>query len=369
MTKIDVWPLRLPLQRPFILSNETLSDAPVIIVRIGSGRWEGWGESGVSKRVLGEDLQGAFYSARQVGAAMLDSTIPPGAWEEQRHQIPSRAAATAFDMAVNDLWAHRFSTRFLPELPSHPRPVRSSITITAQSPTEVRQEAHMFWREGWQVFKLKIGAAPAKDIGRLAALRDATPLATIRVDANGGLDWDKFESLAPALDQHSVELIEQPFPEAEIDLYRQARSTGVPVFMDEGIGSREDVDAAARASVCDGVNLKLEKARGLLPLCEAIEAAEERGLQVMMGCFITSRLSHSALQRVVEAYPVVERVDLDGPLLLATDPIVGGSTINQGMLQQTPAVTIGHGASSNPEHLARWSVVVTRQSPPTVPLA
>ena len=356
---VDIWPLELPLEQPFVISQETLQTAPSLMVRLQSGVHEGFGESGVSRRVLGEDLEQAFRSAQQVRAALLGATLPPGAWEEQRALIPSAAAATAFDMAAQDLWSRRFRTHFLPELQRQPRTVRSSFTITVMAPAKVRGEGLLRWEQGWQVFKLKIGNDPRADIARLAALRGALPLATIRVDANGGLDAKSFGQLRPALEEFGVELLEQPFPTTAVDLYAQAHEGPIPVFLDEGVATARDVEAAARHKSCAGVNLKLEKARGLFPLIEAIEVATRNNLQIMLGCFITTRVSLSALASVVEAFPAIDRVDLDGPYLLGTDPIAGGTTIAHGVLGPSLAGP-GHGAVPMPSRLLRWD----RKAPP-----
>src|SRR5208283_2463053 len=118
------------------------------------------------------------------------------------------------------------------------------------------------------VLKLKVGAAG--DRKNLAALREAAPLKTIRVDANEA--WPvKEEALRQiewlARDPH-MEFIEQPMPAATPpeDLAWLKQRSPLPIFGDESYHRAGD---AARCAECfHGVNVKLIKTGGIIQAAE-----------------------------------------------------------------------------------------------------
>ena len=71
---------------------------------------------------------------------------------------------------------------------------------------------------------------------------------------------------------------------------------------------------------CDGrfhgVNIKLVKCGGLTPARRMIARARELGLKVMVGCMTESTVGISAIAQLL---PLLDYVDMDGALLLASD--------------------------------------------------
>jgi L-alanine-DL-glutamate epimerase-like enolase superfamily enzyme len=64
------------------------------------------------------------------------------------------------------------------------------------------------------------------------------------------------------------------------------------------------------------VNVKLDKTGGLTEALALVEAAEARGLSLMIGCMVGTSL---AMAPALVLAPRARFVDLDGPLLLAKD--------------------------------------------------
>jgi L-alanine-DL-glutamate epimerase-like enolase superfamily enzyme len=92
----------------------------------------------------------------------------------------------------------------------------------------------------------------------------------------------------------------------------------IPIFADEACLHLRDV--ARVADAFDGVNVKLDKAGGILEALRMIELARSLGLQVMLGCMISSSVSITAAAHLS---PLVDYADLDGNLLIANDPWAG----------------------------------------------
>ena len=72
--------------------------------------------------------------------------------------------------------------------------------------------------------------------------------------------------------------------------------------------------------VVDGVVVKLAKCGGVGPALRMIRHAHELGLKVMLGCMVESSLGVAAAAAIASE---ADWLDLDGNLLLASDPFEG----------------------------------------------
>jgi len=121
-------------------------------------------------------------------------------------------------------------------------------------------------------------------------VRDAAPLALIRVDANEAWTVESTRELAPELVSLGVELVEQPLPAADRDGYAELHADGlpIPIVVDESCHTLADVAPAGQ--LADGINIKLTKSGGIREALRMIHAARALGLKVMIGCMNESSL-------------------------------------------------------------------------------
>jgi L-alanine-DL-glutamate epimerase-like enolase superfamily enzyme len=77
---------------------------------------------------------------------------------------------------------------------------------------------------------------------------------------------------------------------------------------------------AALQGKYDAVNVKLDKTGGLTEALKMVDEAQRRGVEVMVGCMVSTSLSMAPALLVAQQARVV---DLDGPLLLAKDRAFG----------------------------------------------
>ena len=156
------------------------------------------------------------------------------------------------------------------------------------------------------------------DMELLRALRDSTKQ-TIRVDANEGWSYESALERLPELAKLGVEFVEQPLPADRLDEIRELRKRSpLPFIADESIHDAADIPKLAGAF--DGINLKLAKCGGIAPALEAIAVARAHGLKILLGCMIESSLGIAAALAVA---PLVDWLDLDGHLLIESDPFEG----------------------------------------------
>ncbi|HKZ90726.1 MAG TPA: dipeptide epimerase [Candidatus Limnocylindrales bacterium] len=164
--------------------------------------------------------------------------------------------------------------------------------------------------------KIKVGG-PA-DIETLEAVR-AVFSGPLRVDANTGWQPDQAVAIIPELERLGVELVEQPFPARRLSQLRWLRErSSLPILADESAVFEDDLELLEGA--VDGVVVKLAKCGGIGPALRMIRRAHELGLLVMLGCMVESSLGVAAAAAVASE---VDWLDLDGNLLLASDPFGG----------------------------------------------
>lgn len=245
--------------------------------------------------------------------------------DELARRVPGQyAARAAVDIALHD-WAGQklgVSLCRLFGLDRADTPL-TTFSIGIDSPAITREKVRE--AEAYPVLKIKVGLDT--DEATIEAVRSVTKK-PLRVDANEG--WkDKETALRKIrwLETQGVELIEQPLPAAMLEEQRWLRGrVAMPIFADESCLRATDVPKIADAY--DGINVKVDKAGGLLAARRMIETARAHGLRVMLGCMVSSSV---AITAAAHLSPLVDYADLDGNLLVANDPFVG-VTVEKGKL-------------------------------------
>jgi L-alanine-DL-glutamate epimerase-like enolase superfamily enzyme len=92
----------------------------------------------------------------------------------------------------------------------------------------------------------------------------------------------------------------------------------MPIFADEACQRASDIPKLKQ--YFDGVNIKLDKAGGILEAYRMIQIARSLGMKVMLGCMISSSVTCTAAAQIS---PLVDYADLDGNLLISNDPYHG----------------------------------------------
>lgn len=315
--KIDWTRHDLATARPFGIARWTHQSYPRVWVSLRRDGASGWGEA-TPNAYYGETVDTVLAVLPELAEAVPDD--PWGWWEaaeamEARFPHHHRSAQAAIEAALLDLAGHTAG------LPAHRLlglPASggiTSVTVGLGSHEQVREQAAEHVRAGRMSLKVKLGGDD--DEGVLQAIREAAPEATLRIDANAA--WTVRQALAalPMLEAYQVELIEQPVAgDDPRGLAEVTRASRIPVAADESFVSLRDL----RHLHADVVNVKLAKVGGPRRAMAALEAARNFGFGTMLGCMIESSLATAAALQVAA---LADRLDLDGPLLLAEDPWSG----------------------------------------------
>jgi L-alanine-DL-glutamate epimerase-like enolase superfamily enzyme len=299
--KAEVW----PIAGRFTISRGSRTEITTVIVAIGDGQFSGLAEC-VPYGRYGETVESVLQQIRDTAPALERG--------ESRFDLLSRlkagAARNGLDCALIDLEAKRRSTRAHAILGlAPPEAVLTCYTISLATPEEMASAARA--AVGRPLLKLKLGGDG--DAERLAAVREAVPAARLLADANEAWSERQLAPLLEAAARAGVECVEQPLPAGQDDALRSTERP-VPVCADESAHTGADLD---RLKDCyDAVNIKLDKAGGLTEALAMAEAAHAIGLDIMVGCMLSTSLSMAPAMIVAQG---ARWVDLDGPLLLARD--------------------------------------------------
>jgi L-Ala-D/L-Glu epimerase len=306
--ELETWPLK----EPFHIARMSYERLDTLYVEIEQDGVVGRGEAaGVD--YLGDVPETAL---RQIEA--LRAALEAGASRiELQSLIEAGCARAALDCALWDLELKLAGQTIWQALDLMPREVQTVTTISVGTPAAMAQAARAF--ASFPLLKLKLDASDP--VGCVAAVREARPDATLLADVNTGWRPSELQRHAPALARLGVVLIEQPVPPAH-DAELSQDASPVRLGADESCQTLLDLPRlVGRYQV---INIKLDKCGGLTHALTMVHEARRLGFGVMVGNMLGTSLA-MAPAFVVAQY--CEFVDLDGPLLLATDrskPMVFG---------------------------------------------
>ncbi|CAI5515350.1 unnamed protein product [Closterium sp. Naga37s-1] len=222
--------------------------------------------------------------------------------------------------------------------------------------------------EGWEAQLVQA------DLERVAAVQEAVPHCCLLLDANGGYRTAAAVlHLLSRLAEHGIypRVLEQPFHRsnwpamhsltATLSLHHatSCRTSPSPaaahaaavVVADESCRGEGDVWRIVHEGAAAGVNVKLAKTgvvgalRVIAAVLRANRAQGRSGepLQLMIGGMVETRLAMGFAAHMAAGLGCFQWVDLDTPLLLASDPVEGGYTMDQDRIIFPPG--LGHGGS------------------------
>jgi L-Ala-D/L-Glu epimerase len=302
----------LALAEEFGIARGSRTSQAVVQVELEHDGLTGRGEA-APVYYRGESVETATAFLSEVGPGLGDD---PFALEDVLGPLEGDAAArAALDAAFHDWIGRRLGIPVWRLLGLSREAPPTSYTIGLDTLDGTRERARGARR--FRALKVKVGGPD--DLARLEAVREESD-AALRVDANEGWTLEQARELAPALVELGVELLEQPFPAADLDSFLALRELEPrpPVVVDEGCHDLGDV--APCAGYADAINVKLAKCGGLREAVRMVHAARALGLRAMLGCMIESELGIAPAAHIASLF---DWVDLDGHMLLADRPFTG----------------------------------------------
>lgn len=306
----------LKFEYPFTISRGTKTHQPTLVVELDFHGIKGYGEApaiafyNVTVEKMIEDLEN-----RKPSIEKFSLTDPERYWHYLHHLIPqNNFLVCALDIAAWDIYG---------KLNKKPLYKMWELDVAASPATDytigidtIEKMVEKIKAKPWPVYKIKLGTA--EDIKIMEALRGETD-ALFRVDANAGWTIEEALTIIPRLKELNVELVEQPLAKDNWEgmklLYHESV---LPLIADESCVVESDVEKCHK--YFHGINIKLTKCSGITPARRMISKARELEMLVMLGSMNENTIGSAAIGHLA---PLVDYLDMDGPLLLEEDVATG----------------------------------------------
>ena len=298
------------LAETFTISRGSEDEADVVQAEITHEGVTGHGEAAPIAR-YSESVASALAWLEQV-----EIGDDPFALEEIEDRLPpgEHAARAAVDHALHDLQGKLTGQPVYKLLGLRRVGPPTSYTIWLGDPDDMARRTEKLAGRGFKRLKLKLGGRDGLDVDRVNAVRGVTDL-PLQCDVNEA--WSLDEALE-YLPQMPLQYCEQPLPAGHADGVELKRRAPLPIYVDEDCHTLSDVAACAERA--HGINIKLAKSGGIREAVRMVHAARALGLGVMLGCMVESGLGIAPGAHIAS---LMDHIDLDGNLLLASDPWPG----------------------------------------------
>lgn len=160
------------------------------------------------------------------------------------------------------------------------RGVTCSWTIDVRAVEEVGKEVAAAGERGFRNFNVKGTGKSEFDVEVCREIRKLAPEGFVWIDANGGYQLEDALRVGPRFAELGIAAFEQPLPANQLIGYRKLVEQGaLPILMDEGIVSVEDLRTFHQLGMLNGVAMKVSRSGGLTSSREMVEYLLEEGLE------------------------------------------------------------------------------------------
>lgn len=345
---VSIWPIDIPLTHPFVVATGARVVAENVFVRITlqSGVC-GFGEAAPFPEVGGEDRLSCLDTLARLAPSLIGHSIQHyrRIATQLADQAPGHPAARCgLETALLDAYCHAA------DLPmwqfwggTDVRPRETDITIPIGTSDDTLALARHWHRQGFRLFKMKVGTDVDSDIRRVEAVHNSLPGVAFIGDGNQGFSREECLAFADGVRRFggNLLLLEQPVERTDLEsLAYIRRTTRIPVAADESVRSLADARTVVHHQAADYINIKIMKT-GVLEALEIARFTLQSGLKLMIGGMIESRLAMGCSFSLALGLTGFDVLDLDTPLLLASDPIHGGYRYDGPMLQPWTGTGLG----------------------------
>ena len=308
--QLSAYTVTLPLAETFHISRESQDDVELTQVELVHDGVSGFGEAAPI---------GRYDQTAASALAWLEQVDPgddPWAVDELEASLPpgEQAGRAALDAALHDLQGKLAGLPVWRLLGLRREGPPTSWSVWLGDPDDMARRAEAAAQRGFRRLKLKLGGRDGLDLERVRAVHSVTTL-PLQIDVNEYWSLDEALELLPQMD---IEYCEQPLLAGDPAGAELKRRSPVPIYVDEDCHTLGDV--ATCAQIAHGVTIKLAKSGGIREAVRMTNAARALGLGVMLGCMVESGLGIAAAAQIAS---LCDHVDVDGNLLLASDPWPG----------------------------------------------
>jgi L-Ala-D/L-Glu epimerase len=322
--EVTFWSVDIPTTDPFVVATGTRSVAENVFLRLTLSNGHcGYGEAAPFPEVGGEDRASCLQALADLAPSLIGRQVHDyqALGHHLAHQAPFQPAARCgIETALLDAYCRAMAIplwQFWGGADVRSRVTDITIPIATQEKT--LSLARSWYQRGFRLFKVKVGKDVDADIRRLEALHHALPGISFIGDGNQGFSRAECLAFAAGIQRFGGVMVLD-----DLDSLAAIRSeTGIPIAADESVRSLEDARKVIRQGAADYINIKIMKT-GVLEAVEIASFTLQAGLKLMVGGMLESRVAMGCSFGLVLGMKGFEVLDLDTPLLLASDPVQGG---------------------------------------------
>jgi O-succinylbenzoate synthase len=320
--------LSFRLSSPHVAAHGTITDRPLVVLRVVTTDGEGFGEcAALPLPTYTEEFAAGAYE-------VIRSILVPRLWALQRPDIGpgslvsavvgqsvralfdevcgNKMAVAAIEMALVDSVLRSLDRSLAQDLGVSGTHVDAGAVVSALDGNDrLFSQIESALRDGCKRVKVKI--SPGTDLEPLGQLREAYPDVELQADANGSytmtsragavrasdidVRWSK------ALDGIGLQLLEQPLRPGDLLGHRNLASILItPICLDESITSVDAASTALAMGACSIICAKPARLGGLAPTLDLHNLCLEAGIPLWCGGMLQSGLGR-AVDAAVSGLP------------------------------------------------------------------
>jgi L-alanine-DL-glutamate epimerase-like enolase superfamily enzyme len=204
--------------------------------------------------------------------------------------------------------------------------IQTDITIPILSTERSLELAKKWYDKGFRSFKMKVGSDYDREIELITEINNRHKDLLFIIDANQAFTENQALEFIRELKskQCNIILFEQPLNKYDfIGMGRLKKMLNVPIAADESVSSVMDLQQVIKYGSADVVNLKIMKT-GVFNALNIAATTLSMGLDLMIGGMVETRIAMGCSAAIAIGYCPIRYIDLDTPLLMSSDPLVGG---------------------------------------------
>ena len=314
--------LTAELNQPFRISSGQHDELKNLLITITlDDGTTGLGEAAVANHITGETLAQARRNLWKAGELCVGRPVGTAQWISSNLHCrfaQNPAVIGAVDTALLDARTRHDRIPLWRYFGKTARALQSDVTIVLADLEETRDSINRFYRQGFRMFKVKIGRDLDRDIKRILLFKDLAPGCPVIVDANQGYTPAEMVRFVDQLKrrQARLDLIEQPVPREDWQgLQEIERKTRIPVCADESARTLKDVHKIIKYKLCSAVNIKIMKC-GLFHGQRIARLCQDQGIRLMIGGMMESGIAMTASAHLAAGMGGFTYIDLDTPFFI-----------------------------------------------------
>lgn len=202
----------------------------------------------------------------------------------------------------------------------------TDITLPISSFERAISLAEKWYNKGFRTLKVKVGVDFDNELKIITEINKKFQHVRFIIDANQAFEENTaLQFIRQVLHHHcEVILFEQPVNRYDFQAMASlTRVLKVPVAADESVFSLQDLRQVIHANAARVINLKIMKT-GIFNALQIGMAALSMGLDLMIGGMVETRLAMGCSASIALGHLPINYIDLDTPLLMESDPFLGG---------------------------------------------